>query len=56
MYSSKMLVKILLPRKALASMSLAVGVWAVDGVLGTTVLPMNFSLMSEKAAGICKAW
>jgi hypothetical protein len=55
MYSTKMLIKILLSRKALAGMSFAVWVRAVDSVLGTAVLAMDFPLMSEEAAGVCKA-
>lgn len=54
MYSTKMLIKILLSREAFASMSLAVGMWAVDCVLGPAVLAMNLSLMSEEAARVSK--
>lgn len=55
MYSTKMLIKILLSRKAFASMSLAVGMRTVDSVFGAAVLAMNLPLMSEEAARIRKA-
>lgn len=51
-HSPKMLVKILLSREALASVPLAVGMRAVDGLLGPAVLPMNLSLVSEKPARV----
>lgn len=50
-----MLIKILLSRKAFASMSLAVGMRTVDSVLRAAVLAVNLPLMSEEAARVCKA-
>ena len=45
-----MLVEVLLARESLARVSLAVGMGTVNRVLGTAVLAMNFTLVSQETS------
>lgn len=54
-HSTKMLVEVLLPREALARVALAVGMRAVDSLLGAAVLAVDFTLVAKQAARVCEA-
>jgi len=49
-HAPQVLVEVLLPREALAGVALAVGVGAVERVLGAAVLAVDFALVPEEAA------
>lgn len=53
--SSEVLVEILLAGEALAGVTLAVGVGAVDRILRSSVLPVDFALVAEETAGVRKS-
>jgi hypothetical protein len=55
MDTSEMFVKILLARKSLACVTLAIEVWAVELLAWAAVLVMDFAFVSQEAAGIGKA-
>ena len=53
--AAKVLVEVLLSRKALTGVALAALVGAVEGLLGAAVLSVNFALVAEEAAGVGEA-
>jgi len=54
--ASQMLVEVLLPRKSFSSVAFAIYMWAVQLLSRTTMLVMNFTLVSEKTARVREAW
>lgn len=54
-HAAEVLVQVLLAREALAGVALAVGMRAVDRVLGPAVLVVNFALVSKEAARVGEA-
>lgn len=54
-HAAQVLVEVLLAGEALAGVALAVWVRAVDRVLWSAVLVVDFALVAEETAGICKA-
>ena len=56
MNAAQVLVQVLLARKALSSIALAVMVGAVQLLAWAAVLVMHFALMTQQSAAVCETW
>ena len=56
MHAAQVLVQVLLAGEALASVALAVMVWAVELLAWAAMLIMHFALMAKQSTGVCKTW
>jgi hypothetical protein len=52
--AAKVLIKVLLSREALACMTLAIRMGALDCVLGSAVFAVDFAFVSKKATRVCE--
>jgi hydrogenase/urease accessory protein HupE len=55
MHASEVLIEILLSRKSLSSMTLAIGMWAIQLLSRTAMLIVNLAFVSKETPGVSEA-